>query len=221
MVPPDALAMALARRQPPMAPGTVSVLSQSGGLTGDIVQAGQRAGLRFARVASLGNAADVTPGELLDWLVDDPATTVIGLYLEGLRGGRRLVSALGRVAGRKPVVLLVGGSSEQGSAAVSSHTGAMATETRVWQALAAAGAATIVRTLEDLVGALLHLQRWSAGGRGGFAAPEVLIVGAGGGASVLAADACDRAGLTLARVAPAVQVELRERGYGAGTTPVR
>jgi acyl-CoA synthetase (NDP forming) len=201
-----------------MVPGTVSVLSQSGGLTGDIVQAGQRVGLTFARVVSMGNAADVTPGELLDWLVDDPETHVVGLYLEGLRGGGQLAAALRRIAGRKPVVLLVGGSSDQGSAAVSSHTGALATEVRVWQALAAAGGATIVRTLEDLVGALLHLQRWSAFAPHGSVSQEVLIVGAGGGASVLAADACDRAGLTLARVAPAIQAELRERGYGAGTS---
>ena len=201
-----------------MVPGAISVLSQSGGLTGDIVQAGQRVGLRFARVASLGNAADVTPGELLHWLVDDSETHVVGLYLEGLHDGARLVTALRRMAGRKPVVLLVGGQSEQGSAAVSSHTGAMATDARVWQALAAAGGATVVRTLEDLLGALHHLQRWSALVPDASARPEVLIVGAGGGASVLAADACDRAGLALARVEPAVQAGLRERGYGAGTS---
>jgi acyl-CoA synthetase (NDP forming) len=201
-----------------MVPGTVSVLSQSGGLTGDIVQAGQRIGLRFARVASMGNAADVTPGELLDWLVDDPETKVLGLYLEGLRGGDRLVAALRRLAGRKPVVLLVGGQSDQGSGAVASHTGAMATEPRVWQALAVAGGATVVNTLEDLVGALLHLQRWAALVPDEPIGPDVLIVGAGGGASVLATDACDRAGLNLAWVPPAVQAELRGRGYGAGTS---
>ena len=201
-----------------MVPGTVSVLSQSGGLTGDIVQAGQRAGLRFARVASLGNAADVTPGELLHWLVDDSETQVVGLYLEGLRGGTRLVAALRRIAGRKPVVLLVGGQSDQGNAAVSSHTGAMATDNRVWQALSAAGGATVVRTLEDLVAALVHLQRWSGFVVDEAARPEVLVVGAGGGASVLAADACDRAGLRLAGVAPQIQADLRKRGYGAGTS---
>jgi acyl-CoA synthetase (NDP forming) len=160
----------------------------------------------------------VTPGELLHWLVDDSETQVVGLYLEGLGGGERLVAAMRRIAGRKPVVLLAGGTSEQGSAAVSSHTGALATDTRVWQALAAAGGATVVRTLEDLVGALLHLQRWSALFPDETASPEVLIVGAGGGASVLAADACARAGLSLARVAPEIQVELRGRGYGAGTS---
>jgi acyl-CoA synthetase (NDP forming) len=201
-----------------MVPGAVSVLSQSGGLTGDIVQAGQRAGLTFARVASLGNAADVTPGEMLHWLVDDTETRLVGLYLEGLRGGDRLVAGLRRIAGRKPVVLLVGGQGEQGGAAVSSHTGALTTDARVWQALAEAGGATIVRTLEDLIASLVHLQKWSAVASHDVAGAEVLIVGAGGGASVLAADACDRAGLRLARVVPAVQAALRERGYGAGTS---
>ena len=54
-------------------PGSVSVLSQSGGLTGDLLQAGRRAGLAFAHLASIGNAVDVTAAELLEWLVDDPA----------------------------------------------------------------------------------------------------------------------------------------------------
>ena len=57
----------------PLVAGGVSVLSQSGGLTGDILQAGHRAGLGFAHLASIGNAVDVTAPELLDWLVDDPA----------------------------------------------------------------------------------------------------------------------------------------------------
>jgi acyl-CoA synthetase (NDP forming) len=198
-------------------PGAVSVLSQSGGLTGDILQAGRRAGLRFAHLASIGNAIDVTAGELLDWLVDDPDTSIIGLYLEGLADGRRLADALCRADGGKPVVLLTGGISAQGARAVASHTGSMTTDARIWEAIVRSTGAVHVATLEDLVGTLAHLQRWAqlpqlTGEQ------QVLIVGPGGGASVLSADACDRAGLELARVTESTQKELRGLGYGAGTS---
>jgi acyl-CoA synthetase (NDP forming) len=197
--------------------GSVSVLSQSGGLTGDVLQAGHRAGLGFAHLASIGNAVDVGAAELLEWLVDDPDTEVIGLYLEGLAGGERLVRALRRADGRKPVVLLVGGTSAQGSRAVASHTGALATDVAIWNAIARSAGVTLVSSLEDLIGCLAYLQRWAAVSAGERES-AVLVVGPGGGASVLTTDACDRAGLRLAGVAEAVQQELRGLGYGAGTS---
>ncbi len=197
--------------------GGVSVLSQSGGLTGDVLQAGHRAGLGFAQLASIGNAVDVTAAELLDWLVDDPLTDIIGLYLEGLTAGEDLIRALRRADGRKPVVLLVGGTSMQGSRAVASHTGALATDAGIWNAIARATGVTLVSSLEDLIGCLAYLQRWAATSAG---EPEaaVLVIGPGGGASVLTADACDRAGLQLSPVRDAVQQKLRGLGYGAGTS---
>ena len=197
--------------------GGVSVLSQSGGLTGDILQAGHRAGLGFAQLASIGNAADVSAAELLDWLVDDADTEIIGLYLEGLAGGEDLTRALRRADGRKPVVLLVGGTSVQGARAVASHTGAMTTDVAMWDAIARATGVTLANSLEDLIGCLAHLQRW-AFSPVGQRPRTVLVVGPGGGASVLTTDACDRAGLRLATVAEDVQAELRSRGYGAGTS---
>ncbi len=201
------------------APGSVSVLSQSGGLTGDILQAGRRAGLEFAQLASIGNAVDVTAAELLDWLVDDPQTQVIGLYLEGLADGDRLAAALRRARGCKPVVLLVGGMSAQGARAVASHTGAMTSDSRIWQAIAESTGAVLAPTLEDLIGCLVHLQRWSTAKTAAAAPdPRVLVVGPGGGASVLSADAVDRAGLRLGSVSGAAQDELRGLGYGAGTS---
>lgn len=196
--------------------GSVSVLSQSGGLTGDVLQAGHRAGLGFAHLASIGNAIDVNAAELLDFLVDDPQTGVIGLYLESLAGGRQLVRALRRADGRKPVVLLVGGTSAQGSRAVASHTGSMATDAGIWRAIADAAGVTLVSSLEDLIGCLAVLQRWASAPRAHE--PSVVVVGPGGGASVLTTDACDRAALHLAAVNAATQQELRGLGYGAGTS---
>ncbi|HEY5244550.1 MAG TPA: acetate--CoA ligase family protein, partial [Acidimicrobiales bacterium] len=118
----------------PTEPGTVSAISQSGGLAGDIIKAGAAAGLRFANLVTVGNAVDVSIAELVDYYAADPATEVIGLYLEGVQDGGALVDALRRVAGHKPVVVLVGALGRQGARASASHTGSLAGDAAVWQA---------------------------------------------------------------------------------------
>jgi acyl-CoA synthetase (NDP forming) len=115
--------------------GSVSVVSQSGGLAGDIVIGGAARGLQFSKVLSAGNAIDVAPAEVADWLLHDPDTAVIGLYLEGSSGAAGLVDVLRQARGVKPVVLLVGGQSDQGAAAVVSHTGSLTPAPRLWDAL--------------------------------------------------------------------------------------
>jgi acyl-CoA synthetase (NDP forming) len=202
----------------PREAGAVSVISQSGGLAGDIVKAGDRRGIRFSKLVTVGNAIDVEPGELLEWLVDDADTAVLGLYLEAAPDGRRLITALRHAAGRKPVVLLVGGSSRQGARAVASHTGALAADARIWDAIAKATGAGIVATLEDFLAVLAFHQRYATEVANVDA--SVLIVGPGGGAAVLATDACDRAGLAVTAVNRDVVARLRVLGYGAGTSVV-
>ena len=201
--------------------GPVSVVSQSGGLAGDMIVVGARRGIRYSKVLSAGNSVDVTPAEVVDWLVDDPETAVIGLYLEGASGAGRLVDALHRARGRKPVVLMVGGQSAQGATAVASHTGSLTGESRVWKAIAASTGTTVVNTLEEFLAVLAHLQRWAPTVIGQAPGPDnsrVLVIGVGGGASVLATDACDRAGLVLTPTTEDVRAELRGMGLGAGTS---
>jgi acyl-CoA synthetase (NDP forming) len=200
----------------PRTAGHVGVISQSGGLAGDIVKVGDLRGVHFSKLVTMGNAVDVTPGELCDFLVDDPETEVIGLYVEDPRDGAALVRALRRARGRKPVVVLVGGLSGQGGEAVASHTGSLAGDERVWQAIAASTGCTVVRTLEDFIGVLVMLQRHVHTASND--AHRVLIIGVGGGASVLSTDACDRAGLAVTKVDAAIQADLRAMGYGAGTS---
>jgi len=195
----------------PVEPGTVSVVSQSGSLAGDIIKAGEVRGVRLSKLVTVGNAVDVTPAELVSYFARDDETAIIALYLEGA-ADRALVDAL-RAAG-KPVVALVGGLSRQGARAAASHTGGMAGDARVWEAVSRSLGVAVVRTLEQLVGALAYLQMMGTR-RGGTG---VLVIGPGGGASILAADAADRAGLSLAPVADTVQRHLRGLGYGEGTS---
>ncbi|MEV0829833.1 acetate--CoA ligase family protein [Nonomuraea rubra] len=194
--------------------GTVALISQSGGLAGEVIKVGERRGLAFSRVVTVGNAADVTPAELLRWLARDAETRAIGMYLEDPRDGRELYEAL-RTAG-KPVVLLAGGRSGQGRRAAASHTGGLVSDRRIWEAVAEQTGATLVSGQDDLIGVLAYFQAHGTRGPDGDRAhgtgtgggervhgtdagggEQVLVVGPSGGASVLAADAFDRAGVRL------------------------
>jgi acyl-CoA synthetase (NDP forming) len=200
---------------PPDRAGGIAILSQSGSLGGDILKVGDRLGLGFSCLATIGNSIDVTAGELAEWLADDPSTQCIGLYLEDPRDGERLISALAAARDRgKPVVLLPAGLSRQGADAAASHTGAMAGELEVWRGIAAKTGARLTRTLEAFLDTLLLSQvcGHATAGRG----RDVLIVGAGGGCNVLATDICDAAGLTVRPVDVGLAERLgREFGAGA------
>ncbi|MEV4259699.1 CoA-binding protein, partial [Spirillospora sp. NPDC049652] len=197
----------------PGRPGRIAVVSQSGGLAGEVVKVGERRGLAFSKVATVGNSLDVTPAELLRHLSADEGTSAIGLYLEDPRDGRGLFDAL-RSAGR-PVVALVGGRSDQGRTAAASHTGGMIGDDRVWTALGVQTGTALVRSQDDLIGALdaldLHGHRTVRG-------DGVLVIGPSGGASVLAADVFDGASLDLPGFPDAVVEELRGLGLGAGSS---
>jgi acyl-CoA synthetase (NDP forming) len=198
--------------------GGIAVVSQSGGLAGDIVKAGTDRGLRFSCVVSAGNAIDVTPGELVERLAERSSTEVLGLYLEGTADGERILTALRRLRGRVPVAALVGGLSQQGSRAVASHTGSLAGDRRLWDAVSRDTGVTVVDDLDRFLGVLGHLDRYRDHPAGGDLG--TLVVGVGGGASVLATDACDAAGLDVRRLPDGLVADLRALGYGAGTSVV-
>lgn len=194
--------------------GTVGVLSQSGGLSIDIVRNGEYRGLRFSGVVSLGNCLDVDPADLLQYYLEDPGTRVIGAYIEEIRNGRRFFDLLRRAQARKPVVLLKGGRTGQGQRAAASHTGSLASNDQVWRALAAQTGSLLVDTMEDFIDALVALEHerdyaLAFDGR-------VLLFGNGGGASVLAADALGRAGVDVPQLQAGTIVALQRLGIPPG-----
>ncbi|HTJ98072.1 MAG TPA: acetate--CoA ligase family protein [Bordetella sp.] len=107
--------------------GDISMVSQSGSMMGSLLSRAAARGFGFASSVSVGNESDITVGEVVDALVDDPHTRVILLFLETLRQAPVLAAALERArAAGKPVVAYKLGRSEQGDALAQSHTGAMA-----------------------------------------------------------------------------------------------
>ncbi|MDP4509535.1 acetate--CoA ligase family protein [Nonomuraea turcica] len=195
--------------------GSVALISQSGGLAGEVIKVGEQRGLAFSRVVTVGNAADLTPAELLRWLATDPETGAVGLYLEDPRDGRELYDALR--ATDLPVVLLVGGRSGQGQQAAASHTGGLVSDRRIWETVAAQAGAALVSSQDDLIGTLAFFQ---AHGSRLTEGDGVLVVGPSGGASVLAADAFDAAGVRLDPLPGDVLEELRGLGVAASGNPL-
>ncbi len=180
--------------------GTIGVLSQSGGLSLDILRRGQNRGLGFSALVTLGNCADLGPADLLEFLLADPETRVIGLYIEDVRDGRRLFDILRSAAGAKPVVLLKGGQTQEGQRAAASHTGSMASDHRLWVALARQTGMAMTETLDGFLDALLAFQVLRP--RAASPLRRVVLFGNGGGTSVLASDAFARLGFDLVQFGP-------------------
>jgi acyl-CoA synthetase (NDP forming) len=134
--------------------GNVGFISQSGGVIITTYTAGAEAGVGFSKIFSYGNSIDINPIELLDFFEHDTDTDVVGAYLEGTERGRDLLDSLIRVASKKPVVVLKGGRSNEGSRAVSSHTGALAGSNEMWDTAFKQANVTTVKTLEDLIATL-------------------------------------------------------------------
>ena len=229
----------------PGRPGRIAVISQSGGMAGEVIKVGERRGLGFSAVATVGNCADVTPAELLRYFAADPETSAIGLYVEDPKDGRELFDAL--CTTRKPVVALVGGRSGQGRRAAASHTGAMVGDARVWAALARQTGMALVTGQDDLIGVLdffdlhgffdlqgaPHTDPDQGPSRASYAdsAPHTNSAPYGDAlrdpdrdphresdtAGVLAADAIDAAGLDLAPLPDGVRAALRGLGLGVGS----
>ncbi len=198
----------------PDEPGEVAIISQSGGLSVDLLSQGAAAGLRFRAVVSVGNCIDLDIPDFLDHFRADPQTRLIGIYLESVRDGARFREALAAATATKPVVILKGGRGEQGSRTVASHTGALAGREGVWQAVFRQGGALSVDSAEELLAVLAALPVGPLLGD----RREVILVGNGGGATVVASDLCDRLGLRLAP-APAETLErLRAAGLPPGAT---
>jgi len=173
-------------------PGHVGIVTQSGALGIAMIGKTATESLGLSALVSVGNKADVDESDLLEYLVDDDRTSVILLYIEGVKGGERLVRSLSRVTRRKPVVVIKSGRSKRGAMAAASHTGSLAGADAVFDDLmrqCGVLRATSVQEAFDWVRYLASAPQPSGG--------EAVIVTNGGGIGVLATDACEDYGVKL------------------------
>src|SRR6476646_5205707 len=153
---------------------------------------------------SIGNKADVSSNDLLEYWQEDPATDVVVLYLESFGNPRKFARVARRVAARKPIIALKAGRTSAGAQAASSHTAALAGSEAAVDALFRQAGVLRVDTLEELldVAALLSRQPLPRGRR-------VALLTNAGGLGILCADACEAAGLTLPPLAESTVEKLR------------
>ncbi|MEE8174289.1 MAG: CoA-binding protein [Dehalococcoidia bacterium] len=188
----------------PRESGSVGCLSQSGGNASELVWDGSQRGIRFSKVVSYGNAADLNECDFLEYFIQDRRTTVIAAYIEGVKEGRRFLSLLRQAAAAKPVVILKGGRTAAGAEAVASHTASLAGTEAVWEALVRQTGSIAVDSLEEMTDVLLAFSC--------MARPEgrrVACIGGGGGGSVYAADECERVGLIVPRLPSEMKQEIK------------
>jgi len=185
--------------------GTLSFVSQSGNLGVQTTYECQRRGIGIDKFASVGNEAQIGAVEVLEYLRDDPNTTCVMMYIEGLDDGRRFLEVARKASAEKPVVVLRGGLTEYGSKAAASHTGAMAGSAAVWEAAARQAGVVTCTAQQDVVtlGTCLAYLPLPMG-------PRLAIITAGGGAGVLAADEAARRGLVLADLPAELYASLNE-----------
>jgi len=188
--------------------GRIAFLSQSGALCTAVLDYAREKEIGFSKFVSFGNKAGVTEVELLEYLHRDEQTSVILLYLEELRDVGQLIEVARRVTrgdGAKPILAIKAGRTPQGAAAAASHTGSLAGEDTVCDAVFREAGVLRVESIDELFNAatLLAYQPLPAGDR-------LAIVTNAGGPGVMATDAAVRVGLNVPPLTGATVDSLRE-----------
>ena len=164
--------------------GNIAFLSQSGALGGMAIYMTRAKRIGISKFASVGNAADVSLDEIINYFRTDTKSAVIAVYVEGVDNGRLFFNALRNAANEKPVVVLKGGRSDAGGIATRSHTGSMAGSPKLFEGMIRQAGCVTAPTFDSLleICKLFDYQPLPAGNRIG-------IISNTGGAGVLATDA--------------------------------
>ena len=183
--------------------GHLGLMSQSGALGIAIIQLAIVRQLGLSTFVSAGNKADVSGNDLLEYWEGDPSTQVILLYLESFGNPRRFARLARRVARQKPIVAVKSGRTRSGSLAASSHTAALAASDVAVDALFHQSGVIRADTLDEMfdIAACLDMQPLPHGRR-------IAVVTNAGGPGILAADACEAAGLTLPELSSATRAQV-------------
>ena len=173
-------------------PGPISVASQSGNIASSFMNYGCLTGIGMSKAISCGNSAQLEIADYLEYFGEDPDTQVSLAYLEGIADGRRFLDVARAHALRKPLVLVRGGVTGAGKRAASSHTGALASDDRIFAGVCRQAGIVRVETVEEAydAAAAFATQPPPRGGR-------TLLFTVAGGWGVLSSDAYVQAGLDL------------------------
>jgi acetyl coenzyme A synthetase (ADP forming)-like protein len=186
-------------------PGNIGFITQSGSMGEAIMSHANELGIGFSVVASIGNKADISSNDLLEYLKDDPKTDIILMYLENFGNPRNFTLMAREVSLTKPIVAVKSGRTRLGAKAVSSHTGALGGMDVGVDALFEQTGVMRVDTVDELFGvaAALSLQPVPKGNR-------VAVVTNAGGPGILATDALINSGVEMPDLKPETVEELKK-----------
>ena len=171
--------------------GGIGMASQSGALMGAMISRGIDIGAGFSSTVSVGNQADLDLNDFFEYLIDDPRTDVISLYMEGVKDAPRFTALLAEAAAAgKPVCIAKSGRSEAGAKAAASHTASLAGAWPAFEATCRRWGVYLFETIYDLLQGALLLQRGKRAAGNGVA----IFSGSGGGGALLT-DALEAHGL--------------------------
>ena len=174
--------------------GPMAFMSQSGALGTAVLDIALAGRLGLSKFVSLGNKADVSEIDLLEAWVEDPNSRVILIYSEGMPNGQQFIQTARQVTRQMPVVAIKSGVTQSGSRAVSSHTGSLAGSEQAYQAAFSQAGILRAESMQALFDMSLAL---------GYQPPlpgdRIAIITNAGGPGILATDALERSGLSLAR----------------------
>ncbi|HSN93845.1 MAG TPA: acetate--CoA ligase family protein [Anaerolineaceae bacterium] len=196
-------------------PGKASLVSQSGALLIAMDASTYTRHIGFDKMISNGNMADVDFTDMISFLDEDPDTSCITMYIEGLKNGRSFMEASRKAT--KPIVVLKSGVSAHGAAAAASHTGSLAGAARIYGSAFKQCGVTQADSLDDLFDKTLALSLQPR-----MQGDNILILTNGGGVGVLATDAAEKYGLPLHFAPDDVQEELKHHmpDFGSAKNPV-
>jgi acetyltransferase len=178
--------------------GNLALLSQSGAVCTAILDWAKVQDIGFSTVVSMGGAADIDFGEVLDYLATDSKTTGILMYVEGIRDARRFLSGLKAAARLKPVILIKSGRHEAGVKAAMSHTGAMVGGDDVFDAAIARAGVVRVYSITELFSAARVLANNYV-----VKKDRLAIITNAGGPGVMSTDRAEDVGIIMAELSPA------------------
>jgi len=175
--------------------GNIAFISQSGAMLVSIVDKGIDMGLKFSKIASLGNKALLNEADFISELANDPNTDVILLYIEDVSDGTRFIEAAQKACKLKPIVLLKSGTSQAGAQAASSHTGALAGSNLAYEIVFEYTGIIRAHTMNELFNLALAFSKTNIFPAGN----KVSIITNAGGPGIIAADAVEKNDLSMAR----------------------
>jgi acyl-CoA synthetase (NDP forming) len=173
-------------------PGQVAIVTQSGALGIAMIGKAAVENIGLAAIVSVGNKTDVDEADLLEYLVIDPNTKIVLMYIEGVRDGERLIRAVKKTTQKLPVVVIKSGRSERGAIAAASHTGSLAGSDEIFDAIMRQCGVLRAEGVEEAFNWCKFLANtpYPSG-------ENTVIVTNGGGIGVMATDACEKFGVRL------------------------